>query len=122
VTITAYRPPRGEQDAKDVRQVALVTRVSTDRQAMNEEGSLKTQLQRLRSHVDYKNGCGETWMEAGVYVLKGISGKDSMRSEEYAELFAAIRAGRVNTILCTAPSLFVSSSSTTRRRRRGSCS
>lgn len=41
-------------------------------------------------------------MEAGVYELKAISGKDSMRSQEYAELFTAIKAGRVNTILCTA--------------------
>ena len=82
--------------------VALVTRVSTQRQADNEEGSLKTQLQRLRSHVDYKNGAGEEWIESGVYELKAISGKDSMRSEEYAEIFAAARAGRVNTILCTA--------------------
>ena len=72
----------------DVRQAALVVRVSTDRQASNPEGSLKTQLQRLRAHVDYKNGSGEEWVEAGVYELKAISGKDSMRSQEYAELFA----------------------------------
>jgi len=99
--VLAVRSRNGD-GVGDARKVALVTRVSTDRQAMNEEGSLKTQLQRLRAHIDYKNGCGETWTEAGVYVLKGISGKDSMRSDEYAELFAAIRAGRVNTILCTA--------------------
>ena len=63
---------------------------------------MKTQLQRLRAHIEYKNGFGESWNESGVYVLSGVSGKDSMRSDEYAELFAAIRAGRVNTILCTA--------------------
>ncbi|HLF76437.1 MAG TPA: recombinase family protein [Dehalococcoidia bacterium] len=93
---------RAKGSNADPRAVALVTRVSTQRQADNEEGSLKTQLQRLRGHIDYKNGCGENWTEAGVYVLKAVSGKDSMRSEEYAEIFAAVRAGRVNTILCTA--------------------
>jgi site-specific DNA recombinase len=83
--------------------VALVTRVSTQRQADNEEGSLKTQLQRLRKHIEYKAATsGEEWIEAGVYELKAISGKDSMRSQEYAELFAAIRAGRVDTVICTA--------------------
>jgi site-specific DNA recombinase len=83
--------------------VALVTRVSTDRQASNPEGSLKTQLQRLRAHLDYKNATDEEdWVEVGVYELKGISGKVSMGTEEYAQIFADIRAGRVNTILCAA--------------------
>jgi len=78
-------------------------RVSTDRQARNEEGSLKNQVQRLRQHIEYKvASCGEMWTEAGVYELKGISGKNSMRSQEFERLFADVRAGRVNTILCTA--------------------
>ncbi len=86
-----------------VKRVALVLRVSTDRQARNEEGSLKNQLQRLRQHIEYKSiTCGEDWTEAGLYELKGISGKNSMRSREFERLFADVRAGRVNTILCTA--------------------
>lgn len=86
-----------------MKRVALVLRVSTDRQARNEEGSLKNQLQRLRQHMEYKSvACGEDWLEAGVYELKGVSGKNSMRSREFERLFADIRAGRVNTILCTA--------------------
>jgi len=86
-----------------VKKAALVTRVSTDRQARNQEGSLVNQIQRLRQHIDYKtNACGENWTEAGVYELKGISGKNSMRSKEFERLFADIAAGRVNTVLCTA--------------------
>jgi site-specific DNA recombinase len=86
-----------------LKRVALVMRVSTDRQARNEEGSLKNQIQRLRQHIEYKSvTCGEDWTEAGVYELKGVSGKNSMRSREFERLFADIRAGRVNTILCTA--------------------
>ena len=93
-----------EPKAKEmvVKRAALVTRVSTDRQARNQEGSLVNQIQRLRQHIDYKvNACGENWTEAAVYELKGISGKNSMRSKEFERLFADIAAGRVNTVLCT---------------------
>ena len=38
-----------------VKRVALVMRVSTDRQARNDEGSLKNQIQRLRQHIDYNS-------------------------------------------------------------------
>jgi site-specific DNA recombinase len=86
-----------------MKRTAVVLRVSTDRQAQNDEGSLKNQLQRLRQHIEYKNvSCGEHWVEAGLYELKGVSGKNSMRSSEFERLFADVRAGRVNTILCTA--------------------
>lgn len=81
----------------------LVIRVSTVRQASNPEGSLKNQLQRLRAHIEYKNtACGEKWVESEKYVLEAVSGKDSMRSREFARLFEDIRMGRVNTVLCTA--------------------
>ncbi len=84
------------------RLAGLVTRVSTDGQSRNDEGSLKTQLQRLRQHIEYKTSvAGEDWTEAAVYELKAISGKDSMRSVEFERLFADIRVGRINTILCT---------------------
>jgi site-specific DNA recombinase len=86
-----------------VRRAGLVVRVSTDRQAMTEEGSLKNQLQRLRQHIEYKTtACGEEWRQAEVYELRAVSGKDSLRSPEFQRLFADIRSGRVNTILCTA--------------------
>ncbi len=99
---TLQRTAQHAQEAP-VKRVALVLRVSTDRQAANDEGSLKTQLQRLRKHIEYKTAaCGEEWVEAGVYELRGVSGKVSMRSKEYQRLFADIQAGRVNTVLCTA--------------------
>jgi site-specific DNA recombinase len=100
------RTHKGQQDpssTKDMKRVSLVVRVSTDRQAMNEEGSLKNQLQRLRAHIDYKRtACGEQWQEQAVYELRAISGKDSMRSQEFQQLFRDISTGRVNTVLCTA--------------------
>ena len=85
------------------RRVALVTRVSTDRQASNPEGSLVTQLQRLRQHIEYRTtACDEDWTEVRVYELRGISGKYSVKSAEFAELFTDIETGRVNTVLCVA--------------------
>src|SRR6266540_5363277 len=88
--------------ADQPKRVGLVVRVSTERQAMNDEGSLKTQLQRLRAHLDYKQASGENWTEAAVYELRAISGKHSLQSAEMQRLMADIRAGRVNTICCTA--------------------
>jgi len=86
-----------------MKKCGFVIRVSTDRQARNKEGSLKNQLQRLRAHVEYKNvACGENWIESSKYILKGVSGKDSFKSPEFAQLFEDIKLGKVNTILCTA--------------------
>ena len=86
-----------------MKRCGFVIRVSTEQQAANEEGSLKNQLQRLRAHVEYKTtACGEQWQEARCYVLKAISGKDSFRSKEFAELFEDIRTGKINTVVCTA--------------------
>ncbi len=86
-----------------MKKCGFVIRVSTDRQAQNKEGSLKNQLQRLKAHIDYKNvACGEDWVEAGRYVLSGVSGKDSFRSPEFAQLFEDMRTGKVNTVICTA--------------------
>ena len=99
----ALRSRNGASPTADERRVGLVTRVSTERQAMTEEGSLKNQLQRLRAHIEYKVGaCGEAWKEAALYELKAISGKDALRSADMQRLFADIAAGRVNTVLCTA--------------------
>ena len=86
-----------------MKKCGLVIRVSTEKQASNEEGSLRNQLQRLRAHLEYKNtACGEQWDEVEEYVLKAVSGKDSFRSSEFARLLEDIRTGRINTVICTA--------------------
>ncbi len=85
------------------KRCGFVIRVSTDKQARNPEGSLTNQLQRLQAHVEYKTTvCGESWVESGRYILKGVSGKDSFRSTEFAQLFNDMESGRVNTVICTA--------------------
>ena len=84
------------------RRVGLVVRVSTERQAQNDEGSLTNQRQLLCQHIQYKREVsGENWEEVSLYELRAISGKDSLRSREMRVLFDDIRDGRVNTILCT---------------------
>jgi site-specific DNA recombinase len=86
-----------------IHLAGLLGRVSTDRQAANDEGSLVTQLQRLREHLSCKSRvAGEVWEEVAVYELRAISGKDSIRSAEFERLIADMRSGRVNTVLCTA--------------------
>jgi site-specific DNA recombinase len=88
---------------KVMKKCGFVIRVSTDKQARNPEGSLTNQLQRLQAHIEYKKtACEEHWIEAGRYVLKGISGKDSFRSIEFAQLLEDIKSGKVNTVICTA--------------------
>ena len=95
--------PTFSAQAAAAKKVALVVRVSTDMQAANTEGSLKNQVQRLRQHITYKREVsGEDWQEVQLYELKAVSGKHSMRRPELAPLFADMRAGRINTILCTA--------------------
>ncbi len=55
---------------------------------------------REENPIEYKNSMGgEQWVEAERYVLKAISGKDSVRSKEFGRLFNDIRLGKVNTIL-----------------------
>ncbi|MFQ6026808.1 MAG: recombinase family protein [Dehalococcoidia bacterium] len=82
---------------------ALITRVSLDEQARNPEGSLVNQIQRLRTFLDYRNSTGtEQWLEAGHYELRGVSGKNAVRSPEFQRLFNNIRAGTVNVVVVTA--------------------
>ena len=83
------------------KRCGLVVRVSTDRQVKVEEGSLKNQLQRLRSHIDYRVSLGESWREVRMFELKAVSGKNSLKSAELRELHEEIRRGNVNVVLCT---------------------
>ena len=99
----AVEPRPHPLQTEATKKAGLVVRVSTDRQDANDEGSLKTQLQRLRRHIEYKReACGEAWVEAGVYELRAVSGKDSVRSPEFQRLYADVLAGRINVIAATA--------------------
>jgi site-specific DNA recombinase len=86
-----------------MKTCGFIVRVSTEEQARNPEGSLTNQLHRLRGHIEYKNRASdEPWVETKVYLLKGVSGKDSLRSKEFAPVFEDIKTGTINTLCCTA--------------------
>lgn len=64
-----------------MKRIALYIRVSTEEQAKIQEGSLKSQEQRLREYVDRRNE-GESWGQiVAVFVEEGRSGKDTNRPE-----------------------------------------
>lgn len=96
------RPNNGKLFPNAVRNALLITRVSTLRQAENDEGSLKNQSQRLRAYLDYRGTCGEEWREVAVIELRGISGKDSVHSPEFQPVFEKVRGGQANTVICPA--------------------
>jgi site-specific DNA recombinase len=101
--VTKSRKQVGRKPGPDtVRTALLITRVSTPRQAANDEGSLVNQLQRLRSYIQYRVSCGESWQEVAVIELRGVSGKDSVRSDEFQAVFEKIRTGSANTVICPA--------------------
>ena len=83
--------------AVKVRLVGMVRRVSTDLQAANDEGSLTTQLQRMRAHTAYKcEAVGEQWQEVDLYDMQVTSGKDSLRSPEFQRLLGDGRLDRIS--------------------------
>lgn len=81
-------------------KIALYIRVSTEEQALNPEGSIKSQEQRLREAVRWKNRQVTFGEIAGIYVDAGISAKDMKRPELQAML-KDIRAGKINLIMVT---------------------
>lgn len=83
------------------KRCGLVVRVSTDRQAQNDEGSLVTQKQRLRERIESKRKQGENWREAEIYELRAVSGSTSLNNPEMHRLRADIQARRVNVVLAT---------------------
>jgi site-specific DNA recombinase len=66
--------------AKEIR-VGLYIRVSTEEQAQNLEGSIKSQEQRLRQHLEFKNMDGFGGRVTHVFIDSARSGKDMNRPE-----------------------------------------
>ena len=77
---------RPEPPKKGPINVALYVRVSTDKQAQKEDGSLDTQIDRLTAFVEYKRSQGEDWTVVERFIegekdgrRHGRSGKDTDR-------------------------------------------
>lgn len=86
-----------------MRHCGLYIRVSTDRQAKVEEGSLKNQDYLLTQHVELKNKLGqEQWVIVDRYVDEGKSAKDTKNRPAYLRMIEDVTQGRLNTVLCLA--------------------
>ncbi len=88
-------------------QVAFYIRVSTDKQAQLEDGSIDTQLDRLQSFIDYKRKQGENWVVAEKLVegekdgkRHGKSGKNAKRPA-YQKLLALAEARMIDVVVAT---------------------
>ena len=86
-----------------MKRCGLYIRVSTDRQAKVEEGSLKNQDQLLTQHAELKSKIGsEPWVIVDRYVDEGKSAKDIKGRPAYLRMVEDIKRGRIDTIICTA--------------------
>lgn len=86
-----------------MKRCGLYIRVSTERQAKVEEGSLKNQDQLLIQHVELKSKISqENWIIVERYIDEGKSAKDTQGRPAYLRMIQDIEKGRIDTIVCTA--------------------
>lgn len=96
-----------EKNTKPVVNVALYCRVSTDKQAEKEDGSLDTQLDRLMSKVEYRRRQGENWNVAEKLVEGEKDGKRHGKSAKntdrpaYQKLLELARARLIDVVIVT---------------------
>ena len=86
-----------------MKKCGLYIRVSTDRQAKVEEGSLKNQDQLLTQHADFKSKISEDkWLIVDRYVDEGKSAKNTTGRPEYQRMMQDVEKGKIDTVLCVA--------------------
>ena len=78
----------------------LYGRVSTQRQALIEDGGLDTQFSQMEKRVQFENDMGSdgSWEIVDRYREEGRSGKDLERPE-FKRMMNDIREGKVNTVI-----------------------
>jgi site-specific DNA recombinase len=88
-------------------RICLYVRVSTDKQANKEDGSLDTQLDRLMSYVNFKKTLGENWTISEKIVegeregkRHGRTGKNTER-EGLQKLLDLARAQLIDVVIVT---------------------
>jgi site-specific DNA recombinase len=85
----------------DMRKVGFYIRVSTERQAKVEEGSLKNQEQMLRSELERRIVQTENWgVFVDSYVDEGLSGKNVNRPA-FQRMMQDVEIGRIDTVMFT---------------------
>ena len=85
-----------------MKKVAIYCRVSTDEQAKNKEGSLTSQIQRLKLKVDEKNRTGsKKWGKVvRVYKDEACSGKNTNRPQ-FQQMISDIKAKKIDAVMVT---------------------
>ncbi|MBI3615145.1 MAG: recombinase family protein [Candidatus Omnitrophica bacterium] len=83
-----------------VKRCGLYIRVSTDLQAKEIEGSLKTQRQRLEEDLRRRSNGKCQWIGAKIYEERGRSGKNTNRPE-FQQLLHEIKEGLIDVVACT---------------------
>ena len=82
-------------------KLGLYLRVSTEEQALRNEGSMESQKHRLASFIDLKNIQTPGWgVVVDSYIDEGLSAKDTRRPA-FQRLMTDVRRGRINLILVT---------------------
>ncbi len=79
-------------------KIGIYIRVSTEEQALNLEGSIKNQEERLKNHIRIKNMESNFGEIAGTYIDRAKSGKDTNRPE-LQRLLKAIRNKEIDLVL-----------------------
>ena len=88
-----------------LHKIAIYTRVSTEEQAENPEGSIKNQELRLREYIQLKNQMEPFGEVVGVYSDPGISAKN-MKRPSFQKMLTAIKNKEVTLVLVTELSRF----------------
>lgn len=81
-------------------RIAIYIRVSTEEQTLNPEGSLRSQEQRLREAVEWRNKNSSFGEITGVYIDAGISAKD-MNRPKLQEMLLSIRQKEIDLVMVT---------------------
>jgi site-specific DNA recombinase len=85
-----------------IRKIGLYPRVSTKEAAKKEEGSITSQIHRLKMRVEDKNKYSEgTWGKVvEIYEEPGLSGKNTKRPA-FQKMLRDVKAGRIDTVMVT---------------------
>ncbi|MDD5529549.1 MAG: recombinase family protein [bacterium] len=83
-----------------MKKIGIYTRVSSQRQADIQSGSLDTQADRMRNYAKIRNKEEDPWEVVDIYREEGKSGKNIERAE-LQRMLADIKTGKINTVLCT---------------------
>ena len=83
-----------------IHKIAVYIRVSTEEQAINPEGSIRNQEERLKAAVQYKNSSSRFGEIVHTFIDRARSGKDTNRPE-LQRMLKAVRNKEVTLIMVT---------------------